>query len=317
MKKSFLIFAVFAFIIGQSCCSSSEEVSLVSTKCLVVKETRASGSYVAFTYRGDLVVKQERKQANGTLITSIDYQYNGNNLIRQQSYDYQTGTKILYFDYKASYQGNNRVFYESKSYNRSRQLTQENTNSAEFDKNGNMIKEIAKQISYLPTTQTFEDMYVYQYNGKLVTKRGNYSKYPTDNTLGFSGYTLMAYDNRGNLIKQTDYNVNNTPISITEFTYNATNRRLSRVYRYLLGSLTILRETSEYDANNNITYYLSEMNGKKVYETLSTYEYDVKGNITKKTEENRDYLNPNISDYQPTPFVTTKETYTNEYKCPQ
>jgi len=284
---------------------------------LVVKETRASGNYTEFTYRGDLVVKQERKQANGTVTTSIDYQYNGNNLIGQQSYDYQTGSKILFFDYKARYQGNNRVFYESKNYNRSRQLTYESTNSTEFDNNGNIVKEISKQINYLPTPRTFESMYIYQYSGKLPTRTEFYNKNTTTNTFVLTSYSLMEYDSRGNRIKQTNYSSNNTITSTTEFTYNANNSVILRINKPSNGGL-ISTEINEYDANNNATFYLSTLDGKKTYEVKTSYEYDAKGNIVKKTEETNNYFNPNGSGgFQPTPFVTTRETYTNEYQCPK
>jgi hypothetical protein len=315
MKKSFLLFFAVLFL-GLAGCSSEDPQP--QTKCLALKQINANGNYTEYTYNGDLLIKEEYKAASGKVFYTIAYEYSGTKQTKYSQFDNQTGSNILVYQRIYEYNGENRVKTQVLNYDRTGKQTNQTIFVSEFDNNGNRIKDVTttQSTSSSGSILRYESMVTYEYQGKFLTKMTRFSKNSTTNQFVTSGFTSYTNDANGNAIEEKSYSNSGQLYYTRKKTYNNANKLLKVVQEQ--NGKSYVSSLYEYDAKDNQTLvvYFGE-DGKKQYEYKTQNEYDAKGNITKQISTQNDYYDPNSGEYLSTPFTSTTNTYTYEYKCPK
>jgi hypothetical protein len=267
-----------------------------------------------------LVTKIESKSATGRVFFTILYEYSGTKITKYSLFDNQQNTNVLYDQYIYQYQGDNLVKTTYTGYDRTTgKIVSQSTTTSEFDSNGNNIKQTIIRTNTdisKGTSRTYESMFTYEYNGKLVVKEIPFSKDKTTGNFVSSGFRTYKYDAMGNRIEYNFYNADAKLYYVQTSTYNAFNKLLT--IKETQNGVTSLLELHEYDAKGNETLmiYFADKD-VKAEETITSYEYDAKGNITKQTTTRKDYYDPNLGDYTPTPFTNITTVQTMEYSCPK
>jgi len=148
--------------------------------------------------------------------------------------------------------------------------------------------------------------YLYDSNGHKIEEVRDDLTYPQDVQRTRRTY---RYDDAGNMIEQARYGANGPPTERETYVYDAHGRRSSTSIYEADGSLLVrykhvydargnkieqansgedgivfIRWISTYDAHGNMTRHVAQFpDGSSSWEEVGTYEYDSRGNWTKRT----------------------------------
>ncbi len=318
MKNSLkLLFTVILFTFAG--CSQKDEPQPIQTKCLISKQINQGGGYTEYTYKGDLLIRTEYKSTSGIVFFRIEYEYSGTKETKYSQFDNQTGNNILTYQSINEYNGNNLVKRQTISYDRTtRKPIIQRTTIAEFDNDNNKIKDIITTQRTNPdaTVTTSETMSMYEYQGKLLTKRTYFSKSRTTNEFVKANFNTYNYDANGNVIEEKRHDSSGKLYATTKNTYNSANKLLKVIQEQ--SGTSYISDLYEYDAKDNQSLQIAfDRDGNKYFEYKTVNEYNAKGNIIKQTTTYNDYNDPNSGDLLTTPFTSETTVYINEYSCPK
>jgi hypothetical protein len=213
--------------------------------------------------------------------TYMEYTYNAANLVAEEKSKFhyarhiyndfnQLITSDFYWDISIA-SSDSRVI--EAAMNRKEWVSPENTPKSishkfKYDSDGQLLRK-----SFIRPSAKIIDFIEYQYeNDRIVRTTGYYNNL-------ISGYTDYLYDNNGNIIKETKYNVSSSGITelstTTEYEYDNMDNPFQSFRRLITPGI--------YTNPNNIIkktftiHFEVDQSIQKVQITINTYEYDDKG----------------------------------------
>ncbi len=163
-----------------------------------------------------------------------------------------------------------------------------------YDVNGNLIvhKQTLPKSTSNPTVyfEWFLSEYSYDQNNYLI-KEKKYSKRVDDKNETLVEHIVYEYDSLGNKKTETELNQSGIPLKKTEYKYNESGLTETSTWENFEGedlySSTFYSYNSTGTISSKTTLIFDYGSKEKVASesfTSFTYEYDVKGNLIKKTE---------------------------------
>lgn len=253
MKKILALLSVFVFII--SSCSGDAETPIVTP-------TPPENTNI-------LVKKIIRKDENDNIVAVSDFSYSGNKLL-----------KITTNGYKQNYTYVGDLISKIERYNSSDVLL--GYNEYFYNSSGNLSSCVDKEYS---TSSACKDEFVYNIDGTIT--RNVFGGNLVSQTI-LLGYYHKLYFQNSELLKQEEYDNNNTLANTTNFIYDEKNNPT----RNILGFDKIF---FAFDSSGNFQNLLHINNdGSNHY----TKEYTYDSNNSPITKVTRDYLNNFLYKYE-------------------
>ena len=214
---------------------------------------------------GKINTVTDRKNADNTLIEKTDIRLKGGNPVEKITYNNQG---IITDKTEYLYDKDNSIMAENLYLNKE---TVQYRNTFEYDADKRKIAETrtdpnGKMVS--KTTWEYE-------NGRLSTK----IDFNENNEIEYS--EKFEYDAKGNLVRHTSFSKIDGEMR-NEYVYDAKNNKTA--WSIQKGDKTEMRAVYTYDkAGLQTSYSISNGEGRVMDARAYKYEYDKKGNWTKKT----------------------------------
>ena len=210
-----------------------------------------------------------------TQIFSFEYDNNGNKI--KLNNNEADGNLLGYnvYEYDSNGKLSKDSFYENKNDN----LKVTDYSLYEYDDNGNIIKK-SRNTDNVIKESSYEE---YEYNNGKITKRTEYiGKYVNGVITGYepSGYATWEYDGYGNPVKYKEY-LGGEVFSYIEYKYDDYGRKIQET---LYEVREDMRQIYDYDVNGNLikkTYILSD--GTEFYDDLEYEYYDFAQHVIQTT----------------------------------
>lgn len=206
-----------------------------------------------------------RRNADNSQIDRVEMKYQGNNLAQKITYNAQNNPtdKVAYiYDNKGNviqediYLASEYVQYKAiYKYDKKNRKTSE----ARYDKD---------------SKKHFES--TYQYEGDNLMK-----KYTTNKSGELEYSEDYTYDKKGNVLTQTTYENYEKSTTVDTYTYDDKGNKVT--WNVTKNGVLFMKASFTYDThNNNTKTEVFDAKGTKVDDREYTFEYDKKGNWTKK-----------------------------------
>jgi len=254
MKKALLLF-LFSLIIFS--CEKDRLLTVENTDIpLISKVLIGNETYMEYSYNEANLVTEEKSKFHYT-----KHIYNDNNQLTKS--DFYWDLSIASSDSRVLEAAMNR-----KEWVNPDNTAKSMTHSLEYNNNGQLIRK-----SYIRATDSNTDYNEFTYENDRISRQTIYSR----NVL--SNYIDYVYDGKGNLIKESKYQVSSTAgnelLTTTEYEYDNMKNPYQTFKRLI--------SPGKYTNPNNITketytiHFDVDQYTQKVQVTTNTYKYNNKG----------------------------------------
>ncbi len=257
MKLKLIFLIIFCVAILHSCDKERESIFPVENQDspLLTKEIYSDELFNQYTYSNENLLKERKSKWAYTV-----YHYNENHQL--VTYDFYYDSRIFSSDWATAQAAMNRTDWVTPE---NTELT--GTGKYFYSKNGQLEK---IQVTNLSSGTNFLTTFDYDANGRIAKKTFR------DNNQAES-FIEYAYDERGNLIRETRYYLSNgasQKSSTTEYLYDNQKNPYKAFQRLLLPG----ENTNENNiVKQTVTFYEDIPGVDKVQVAESAYQYNQQG----------------------------------------